>query len=272
MNKKQKNPYAPLEKVLTVAGIGIVILGVFTTLYLLSKSTQYMHDIFDGIYYCRYLLLLGGGFLIGILAAHKRRLEGKLFTGTVYGMFAVLIYGVADIGRVLLEDVMGTAAYPVGKMVFYGIPVFALLVTCLLAFFAERKAAVTSVAAKFALTWVFLVGQIYLIGVILYAYLTQASPGVDSNISLWVQILQTITLPVIAMLIAFLLLAKVSGWRTRLFYASYIGSFYSILFMILWEFSVDPFVTQMAIYSTILSLVSLLVAGVLLWRARAAVK
>lgn len=276
MKTKQKrnrnHSYSKLERILSVAGVGVIILGVFITLYSIPKNLHYVHDPLDVVYYSLNILLLGGGFLAAFFATRRRTLESRLFAGAVYALLAMIVYSVSDIGRLIVQDLAGEIHYPVGKIVFTGLPVVALGVVIALAFIVERKSIVLSAIAQYAFIGVFLLGQLYLTGLMVFLQLTRSEYVSSMDVNILMQILQYVAQPILVAMLAFLLFTTITSRRTRVFYASFIGGFYFTLYGILWEFSTDPYVDHMVLFGSIVTLVMVLATWLLIWRARLAIK
>ncbi len=270
MKKKQTIVLSSVESILTIAGISLVSLGIFANLASVPNNLQYINDGFDMVYYYRYIILLGGGFLIGILAGLRKSklLQDKLFRGAVYALIAMSLYAVLDSARLMLTQDL---AYPWGKVVFSGLPLVALLLALVIAATAELKAATLSTFAKNASIFLFLFGQVYLVGAA-FLFVPDGAMYRTDTITIVLSAAYYITHPLVIALLAYLLLGAVKHRIDRLFYGMFIGAFGAYLSLVLWEFRTDPTVTATNIFSAFVLAIVATSSTLLILKARSAAK
>lgn len=274
MIKKQKNNYLQLEKTLTYFGLGLIAIGIFASLYVTSRNVQYLYDVWDISYYYRYLIVLGGGLLLGILVSLRtsRTKQAQLFTGVSYAILTLAIYQLFDIARLLFFDPVLHLQYPWGKVFFSGAPVLALIITTIIALLVERTSKQLSKPVQLIIPGSFIVYQIYTYAQTFYLLNNKEADLSNVTSPIWVTVASYAANPLIITVIAYLLLHKVTNWKTRLFYSTFIGFIAMYLLYILWEFNMDPTVEASNIFGTIIAAIVAAVSAVMIWRARAAVK
>lgn len=271
MTKKQSSTNLPIEKNLTIAGIALVVLGIFANCIATPNNLQYMYDVLDLGYYYRYVILLGGGFLVGVGVSLRKSkaLQDRLFSGATYALIAMSVFMVLDNMRLLtMQDLL----FPWGKYSFYGLPLAALLLTAVVAFVAERQSKQLSDRTKLVAVALFLFTQLYQLAYTVF-YLSQDAQGYSTDIqSILLSVGYYITHPLVIALAAYLLLGNVKSRLNRLFYSTFIGATATYLMLVLWEFSMDPTVTATNIFSMFTLVIVALVSVLLILKTRVASK
>lgn len=269
MAKKQiKNNYK-LEKVLTFAGLGIIALGFIANMFGAFSNIRFVGDIFDVIYYFRYVLLLVGGLAIGFLFTKKSAISSRWLNGVVYAVFAITLYMVLDIIRVVLQNSVGFFPFPWGKVIFEGEPLIPLVILVLAAFTLrfKLKRPIVNTFVKVSIITSLVLYQVYILLDNLY-YLSKNIGEYDSSVPVWLAVSEYLTTPLVVAFIAYLVLGKIKKTLDRIFFSVLIAAFYSILMLVLWEFRIDPSSGATYVFGNIVTGLSLLFVGVLLWRAQ----
>jgi hypothetical protein len=276
IKKQTKNTYTQLEKVLTLAGLTLVIVGCLANIYSAPFNLHYANDPIDYIYYFRYLILLGGGVTIGYLFTRQPASQprhSKLFAGASYAVLAIALYLVLDLARFGLQGLFGTPPFPWGKLIFMGGPLLAIIITMIIAYFLQYKSNQPSLSifTKIAIILSFIAYQVYTLVSGTY-YLIIGTATYDPNMPIWVIIGSYLIIPLVITIVSYALLNNIKKSFDRLFNAVLIGTLYSSLSFVLWEFRTDVSIEATNIFSNLVVALTLLFAGVLLWQARKAVK
>ena len=275
--KKQKiSTYTHLEKILTLAGLTLIIVGCIANLYGAYANLRFIRDPIDIIYYFCYIILLGGGFTVGYLLTKKsaRRTQyNQLFLGVVYAVLAMALYWLFDSVRVGLQSLFGPPSFPWGKIVFMGAPLLAALTVLVVAYFSQYKPSRSDLNpfAKVAIILSFIVYQVYMLASGAYYLITGTATYVP-NTPVWLIIGSYLITPLVIAIVAYLLFNNIKQRFDRLFYAILIGMLYSSLILVLWEFRTDPASEATNIFSNIVTALSILFVSVLVWRTRKAIK
>jgi hypothetical protein len=274
IKNKQKTTSTKIEKVLAIAGLALIAFGIIANLYGTFANTRFIHDGLAMIYYLQYVLLLGGGFCIGYFMTKKSaRLDyTRLFTGATYALLAVAIYFSTDILRLPIGWAFGDFPYPWGRIFFHGIVIVALLATLAIGFFIRRRANQSQLtrSEKIALIVTFIGYQVVSLGTsIYYLGIGVASYGPSTLLAI---IVSYLTMPIVITLACYLLLPSIKTRLDRLFYASVIGAVYYTLTIILWEFWTDTSNDSTMLFSHIITVITVIFAGVIVWLTRKAVK
>lgn len=275
--KKQTiNTDTHLEKILTIAGLTLIIVGCIANLYGAYSNLRFIHDPIDLIYYFRYLILLGGGFAVGYLFAKKstnHKQYNKLFWGVFYAVLAMALYWLFDLARVGFQNSFGYPSYPWGRIIFDGIPLLSVIAALSVAYVSQYKSnrSDLSTFAKIVIILSFIVYQVYILASGAY-FLITGTATYDPNMPTWLIIGSYLITPLVIAIVSYALLNNIKKRFDRLFYAVFIGTFYSAFTFVLWEFRTDASYEATNIFSSIVTALTILFAGVLLWRARKAVK
>lgn len=275
--KKQKiSTYTHLEKILTLAGLTLIVVGCVANLYGAYTNQRFIRDPIDIIYYLRYIVLLGGGFIAGYLLTKKSaRLTqyNQLFLGVVYAVLAMALFWLFDLARFGLQGLFEHTAYLWGRIVFMGTPLLSALTVLVVAYFSQYRSnrSDLSTFAKIVIALSFIVYQVYMRASEAYHLIT-GTATYDPNMPVWLIIGSYLTTPLVIAIVAYPLFNNIKQRFDRLFYAALIGMFYSTLILVLWEFRTDASSESTNIFSNIVTALSILFVGVLLWRARKAIK
>ena len=272
-NKPKIDSTVHLEKTLTLAGLTLILVGVIANLFSAYVNRGFIHAPIDFLYYFRYIILLGGGFAVGYLLTNKAARSthyNRLFIGVGYAVLAMTIYWLFDVARVGLQGPVGHLTYPWANIVFMCEPVLAVVTVLILATFSQRKSVRSGLntLTKVALVIAFIVYQVYTLASGAYYILI----GTAQPDPLWLTIGGYFITPIVIAIVSYALLNGVKRRFDRFFYAALIGAFYSCLTSVLWEFRTDPSNTATNVFGSVVAILTLLFVGVLLWRARKAVK
>lgn len=274
-NKQNDNLFS-LEKLFTRAGLPVIVVAIIANLYSLYVNHRFVYEPIDMMYYLRYIIVLGGGFLAGYFFTNKsltRTNANKLFSAVFYAALAISLYALFEIIRTIAQHLLGQPDYPWGKLIFEGQSVLATIATFVIAYSLRRAPAQPSVGAiaKATLIIAFVIVQVvFLIENIYYAAVYPTS--YDSTSPLWLAIISYMTNTLVLAAVAYLVLRKIKQRFDRLFYAVFATVIYSTLSLTLWEFRTDASQEATIAFSMAISVLSLLFFGVLLWRARKLIK
>ena len=274
MIEKRIEKHNNLEKILTTAGLSLLGLTLLATIFGVWKNWSFVTNpdpILNSIYYCRYLLLLGGGFMIGYafvsLARDKKQPVARIFNAVVYGLLAFVIYNLLDVLRVLVRDIFGTLPYPWEKILFMGGPIIALLVLLGIAIIIKSPT-LPHLRLKRTFVVLFVVQQI---STVVLALSNNFGNTVPPYGSLETLLIGVITLPLFIAAVAYIVLNNVKGRLTRAFYSSVIGVIYAAVSIIVWEFRTNPEAGATTIFSIIATIASLTAAALVVLYTRKAV-
>lgn len=254
MIKKQKS--ISFTKILAVAGLVLVILGCIASIYNALTNQRFIHDLLDGIYYLRFALLLGGGFIAGFLLTKEKLSIHKVAAGSFYALFTVTLFAALDSLRLILQRLLGEADFIWSKVFFEGMPLAALALTLLVIILSRYTAGKIDSAAKLIFIAAFIANQLFLI--------------VTASIELaWASyLLSPFTLFVVTYL---LLLKKQMPVQQRGFIAAFVGVFYYTLPAVLWEFQSNPEADAVQSFAIAILICSISTTLVLLWLVHRAV-
>ncbi|HEX7484466.1 MAG TPA: hypothetical protein VF281_04945, partial [Candidatus Saccharimonadales bacterium] len=197
----------------------------------------------------------------------------KLFSAVFYATLAISLYALFEIIRTITQHLFGQPDYPWGKLIFEGQSVLATIATFAIAYILRRTPAKPSLGAiaKAVLIIAFVIVQVvFLVENIYYAAMYPTS--YDTTSPLWLTIISYMTNTLVLAAVAFLVLRKIKQRFERLFYAVFATVIYSTFSITLWEFRTDPSQEATTTFSMVISLLSLLFFGGLLWRARKLIK
>ena len=266
MSKKQtiKKP-TPLEKLLTLSGIILVIVGCAAGFYSGYVNQRFIYDPSMVFIYFRLLFLLGGGFLIGYALNRKRTKDVALFNGVFYAIFATLVHELLFTLRFALGDTTGELSYPWGKIFFVSIPVATLILTAGLAYFTRRaKHSTLNTPAKHLLIAAFILNQLYMFLRNLDAYVSPES--------LWPMIVGYILTPFTVAALVYLFLPNIKQTVDRILYAVMIATFYSIIGSVVWEFNSNLPHAASQWFTVTATIFTVGLTSLLAWRVRAATR
>ena len=261
IKNKQKTSLVPIEKVLLFAGLALIVVGCIANVYSTYANMRFINDLIDSFYYLRYIVLLGGGFLAGYLLT-RASTDRRLFNGAVYAILAIALYLFLDQLRVLPPDFTASLPYPWGKIVFFGMPLVGLMIALALAVVSRPK--VNSRTIGTVTQWVLVAAFIMYQAILLYTVIDVS----DLNSSLWFIIVN----PLVVAGLTYALLKKLPSRLSRLFYSAFIGTFYYVFVMVLWEFRTDSSAEATNLFSIIALVIALVFTAGLVWRARKAIK
>lgn len=277
IKKQTKNTYVSLEKVLTIAGLAVIIIGCIANLYGAYTNSRFINsDPLAAVYYFRFILLLGGGFTIGYLVTKKlgeRKLYSKLFSGVFYAALAMALFWLSDLLRLGIQSTSWDLSYPWGKIFFMGTPLLALITTVAIAYMTQYRSNRLQVSkpAKITLLFSFIAYELYSVISGAYAIITGVA-HYSPTMPILLIIGSYFLIPLVITAICYLALGAIKKRIDRLFYATLIGLLYSTLMFSLWEVRTDASAEATNIFATIVSITTIIFTGLVLWRARKAVK
>jgi len=266
MNKTlHKKSIAPQINTITIVGSVLIVIGCLASLYGTHVNGRFITmPAIDLIYYLRYLLLLGGGFIIGYFFikddAMKRRQEA-IYRGVVYSLFSISLSNILDYSRVsVLQDL--ALPNPLGRFIFEGMPLVALIGTAIVAYFVQYRNNLTSISifTKLGLVVLFVAGQAYLVTTVLFA-----APNFSIPPSL-------LTSPLVIGGIAFYFFAGLKDRTERWFYSALIGTMYAAFTTVVWEFQTDPFTPSITLFNAVTTSVAVVSVAALLWHIHTQLK
>lgn len=258
------------------SGLVLLIVGCIASIYSAYTNLRFINNPIDFIYYFRYLILLGSGFAAGYLFTTritKSQFQDKLFSGVIYSLLAIGLFELLDIVRLVFQNMFGFPPFPLGKVVFEGLPLFSAVVILIVAYFTRRKLERPGLSAlvKVVLIFLFIIYQGYILTDGVY-YLIAGAGAYGPNIPVLSMVGSYLTIPIVIAIVSYLFLNNMKKWFDRLFYAVLIATFYHVFTIVLWEFRTDPSYDATNIFDITVKVITLLCAGILLWRARKAIK
>ncbi len=250
----------------------LVLVGCIANLHSAYYSSHFIHGPIDLMYYFRYLILLGGGFAIGYTLTGKSR-NDKLFGGVVYAVLASTLYWTLDLMNFGLQNLITPQSYLWQTVVPMSVPLFALAVSLLIAYFFQHKPNRSSISslAKIITIISFITYQLYMLASEAY-YFIAGTATYDPGTPTWLIIGNFLITPLIIVLVSYTLLDRIKLRFDRLFYAVLIGAFYSTLTAVLWEFRTDASSESTSLFSSIVAVLTVLFAGIILWQAHRATR
>ena len=278
MKKKQtKNNYAPLEKILTYAGLAVIALAIVATIFGTINNVRFIQNPpLHLLYYLRLIILLVGGFAVGYFITRKKAgfsKHDRLFIGVVFASFAALLYELTFFLQSSIPRLMGdTFSYPWSALLFFTAPLTALALTALFAYINQRGQLKTTFSrtSKITLLALFILTQGYNFGFSIYMLIRHGLHD-DTTVTLLTNIFGYLALPLTIAIVSYLLLNRVTSRLQRVFYAVIISTLYATLTYSLWEFRTDASVEATNNFIIVQSTINILFVGILLWRARKAV-
>jgi hypothetical protein len=276
VKNKQKNTDSHLQKIFTIASLLVIIIGCIANLYSAYINQRFIHDPIDPLYYFRYLILIGGGFVAGYFLT-KRSGAGaqraKLSNGAFYAILAIALFCFLDALRASLQPLTNTLGFPWGKLLFEGMSILAIVVTLLIAYFSQYKShrADLGMFAKSALVLSIIGYHVYFLGSEAY-FLVTGTATYDPAAHIWAILGGYLITPIIITIASYLLLWNMTKQFDKLFYATLIGTLYSTLTLVWWEFRTDASLESTNIFSGIVTAITLVFVAILTWRVRKAIK
>ena len=285
MVKNNINISSKFKKIIVYAGLILLALAVITTLFIFINIshnppfTLTFHRSLFYVYCGRFAITLLGGFGIGLLFAWlaNKKLKGKakqslssvIITATSFGLLTFITSSLIDSARLLIRHLFGTLSYPWEMIMFEGMSLIALLLVLMVGLIAYlKRASISAYATWFQQTFIFafVLAQVALL--ISLPFLNYAE---ISAIMVIIAIFGLITsTPIVIAAVAYLCLGTLKDVLFRLFIASFIGTIFSALTYMLWEFRINPEAGATELFSygvTGVTLISTVVMIVLLRKA-----
>ena len=257
--KKQKRSLPRFESILLVAGLVVVVFASLASLFGVIQNIRFIHDPIGMLYYTRYFLIIGIGFVLGYLllaneASNQPTSEQKIRSGLQLSMLAYTLFVTLDPLRVLAQNTFGQFGYPWGKMLFEGMPLFALVIALGLYLITHRWRRYNHRMASplFVIVMVLFFASQAFIFTQLVAHLSFAETSPDL---LFTSLLGVLVNPLIAVITAYAVFSRISPETERLAYAVAIGILYMILLHTAWEFRTDPAADATMLFQAITTLV-----------------
>jgi hypothetical protein len=237
MVKSTKKSDANITKILGIVGLAIVALGVIANIYSINKNLSFIHSVLDAGYYCRYIILLLGGYATGYIATKGNR-NDKLFGGTLYILIAWTLFLLLDLARRLIHAPFDYLGYPLEAIIFGGQAFFALCITIILGFAARR-----SKRRDLTKIWKILFAAAYVLYT-LYSLCDALLTIFDSYSSTetlppWL-LVSFLASPIVWATATYALLPRVDDRVNRIFYAIAVPALAGIFQLVAWEFQNEP--------------------------------
>jgi len=270
--KTTKHTNIALQKLITRAGMTLIAIGCTANLYSIVVNTRFVHDPLDYLYYLRFIILLLGGFAIGYFLAKRSKREDRLFIGVGYALLAQTLFWLLDLARLAFQHIFSAQPYPWGRILFMGTPLVSLLLTLATAYLTQRKikSSQLSTPTKKLVIFSFVLYQLYAILESSSLLLTNTVTGGQNLFGWFLTSISYLLAPLAVAIVAYLLVAAKPP-LDRFFYAALIGTFYSTLSIVLWEFRTDATYDATTMFSVGVVAVSVLFASVIIWKARRAI-
>lgn len=248
MIKKQN--YASFTKLLAVAGLALVILGCVASIYNTLTNQRFIHDLLDGIYYLRFAVLLGGGFIAGFLLTKDKSSINKIAAGSFYALLSMTLFAGLDSLRLILQRLLSDVDFIWDKAFFEGIPLVALALTLLVIVLSRYTTGKIDAAAKIIFVTLFIANQLFLI--------------ITTPIEFaWASYFLS---PLALFIVTYILLLRKTGSiQKRSFMAAFVGVFYYTLPLVLWEFQSNPDADVIQSFAIAILVGSITVTAGLLW-------
>lgn len=241
--KKQKHSFLRFESMFLVAGLVVVAFASLASLFGVVQNMRFIHDPIGMLYYARYFLIIGIGFVLGYLLitneASNQPSGQKIRSGIQLSMLAYILFITLDSLRVLAQNTIGQFGYPWGKMLFEGMPLFALVIALGLYLLTHRWRRLNHqmTTPLFVIVMVLFFVSQALIFTQLVAHLPFAEISPDL---LFISLLGVLVNPLVAVMTAYAVFSRMSPETERLAYAVAIGILYMILLHTVWEFRTNP--------------------------------
>lgn len=254
-NKKQKP--VTINKLFALIGSIIILISCLSNIFGFYNNLIFINDTIGVIYYLRLIILLGGGFIIGYLFTNNKEFYDKLYSGVVYATIANSFFWIFDIIRLPITNL--NLPYPFSKLLFEGLPLFAIVATLIIAIIIKRKYKNISTNNPINLLIIcsLIITQIYSIASNLY-YLATGVASFDPYTPIWFTIFSYSTLPIVVALTFYIFTKNIKPKLTRLFYATLAASLYYSFVMALWELRLDADLNATVIFDSIVTLTSLI--------------
>lgn len=266
-NKVIEIPFS-LQKILVIAGLGVMIFTLVATLFTLFSGQIYIRDALSLSYYGRYAVTVVGGFGGGLLLAYlsSRRLSSAqasksiiILTGITFGLLAFSLWLILDPARLWLRELYGDPEYPWSRVLFEGLPVAALVLVSIFAFVSYLKGVVISVSKDWfqkIFIGVFLLLQVVYLSSVGYIW----SGAELSASSLIIGLVGLIATPLVVAAIVFFVIGRALGTVVRVYSAAAIGLIYQLTVSVTWEFHISPNYQESLDFSSAVTLLAFLLA------------
>lgn len=259
------------ERILAIAGLVLIIGGCLANIYGACVNVRFIHEPIDVLYYFRYVVLLGGGFASGYMFTKRLGRFNRLFAGVIYAMLAMILFWLFDFARAGLQTVFDTPPYPLGKILFMGTPLLVVLLVSLYAYLVQYRKKLSDVSPFVKVVSLAGFGLYQLEILLAGAYYFIIDGVTYDTTTIWMVAASFIINPLTITFLAYILFTKIKRFD-RIFYASLVGAFYSLMTFVAWEFNTNP--SQEATERSAISITvgSLLFIGCILWRIRRGIK
>jgi uncharacterized protein YneF (UPF0154 family) len=274
MKKQTRTNDTRIEKVFITAGLSLLATGFIATIFGAVVNARFISDPLISLYYLRFIILLGGGFAVGFFFTTKTTkdlMHRRLFNGVLYALLASIIYELTFILLATIRLITSELTFPLGRLVFFGGPILALVITSLLGWLIWRRQgkATNYTNPKVILIFAFILSQLYSLANSTY-YLYKGSAHYDPGTPLWQIIASYLLLPLVITAIAHFCLHPIKNSLNRAFYAVFIGALYSTFMVSFMEFRTDASAEATNIFIGIITTVTLLLTATLVWQVRKA--
>lgn len=279
MKKKQIfRQYISLEKFLSFTGAGVLCLAILATMYYIGahyrfpNSPRVLSNIGQSVYYFGNILLLGGGFVLGLLLHKTHKIaesSSPLTSGVSFALLAQLVFLSFEGLRAIAMPLYEKLTYPWGVLIFSYMPLYSLIVTIVIGMIIKSRTMLLARSRSFMILLIILFA---LAQITMHASVFANSTGavMDAD-TLMISLLGIIASPVAIFVATFLLLGRVASRLQRAFYATFVATTYLVAQSAIWNLLTSPLVQQMQMMSMVATIILLTGAVVFIWMARRAV-
>ena len=265
LKNKKAQSYNFIEKPIIIFGAVILCIGIIANIFSLFHSLGYITDTLSFLYYIRYIIMIISGIIMGIAFAAKKN---KLFSCIIYTLLTTSLYFTLDIFRAFCNRTFGYFAFPWGKILFEGAPLFAVAITILFIIFAKNKQAIHEKYTKILLVACFAVYQFYLIFDTVYALASGIATFDAATTTIWLIIVSIVCNPIIIAIISYISLGPINNRFNRLFFATIIATLGYLFVLLIWEFRTDASAEATNLFSLIVNIVEIIFVSGLLYNVR----
>lgn len=264
--EKQISLYPSFEKIILLAGHLIVLLALAASAFSVIHNIRFVYDPFDVINYAKHFVLIGLGFVLGYLLSGYGPVaptnETKVRSGLQFALLSYVLFVLLDITRVFANNSLLGIGYPWGKIIFTGLPIFALMLALVIHLLTLKWRAHSHQIASpsfIVVIGLFIATQIL--------WLIDRINILASDEVVWMTLLNAATHPIVVTVVALAVFRRVTSFTERLSYAVAVGLLYMITYSAIWEFRTNPDAEATNMFQ--LATTAALVAGLALFFAAA---
>lgn len=264
--EKQISLYPSFEKIILLAGHLIVLLALAASTFNVIHNIRFIYEPMDVLYYARHFVVIGLGFVIGYLLSSYNHMppthETKVRNGMQFMLLSYVLYTLFEILQVFMNDAFAGINYPWSRLLFVGLPVFALMTALVihLVTFRWREYSHQIASPSFIVVVVLFIATQIL-------WLIDRINILASDEVVWMTLLNAATHPIVVTVVALAVFRRVTSFTERLSYAVAVGLLYMITYSAIWEFRTNPDAEATNMFQ--LATTTVLVAGLALFFAAA---